>query len=223
MKKLLILGGLGPQASLLFHRRLLDAATARSIPEITEKIPLLLHLSVTLPHNTSNDDMSEPLRFITEEAKCLGDLAGFKAVMPCNTLHLFQQQIEGILGVPLISLAETVKQHVVRLKPARIGVLASPISSRNGLYAIPGVEVVAIDAKTLAKLDIAINTVIAGEDPAQFRPLVREAIASLQAQGCSHTILGCTELSVIMDGEPQQAIIDPLDLLVTRLIEENHV
>jgi aspartate racemase len=219
MKKLLILGGLGPQASLLFHRRLLSACLERN----GVSLPLLVHLSMSIVHNTSKSNKDGTLDRIREQTACLGDLTGFKAVMPCNTLHLAQAEIAEILGVKLVSLADAVKRHMAENKETKFGVMATPISVSHGLYDVEGMNIVQIDDTRLAKLDYAINRVIVGEDPAQFQPVVVEAIDSLVAQGCSSVILGCTELSVIMDTEPHEFGLDPLNLLVKHLIEENHV
>jgi len=62
MKKILIIGGMGPQASLCLHKKILEAAVKRGVKSGAD-FPLITHVSIPVPEFL-NDDI-EKVRALT--------------------------------------------------------------------------------------------------------------------------------------------------------------
>ena len=128
-KHILIIGGMGPQASAFAHRRLVEEfQRAHRGGELgNADYPRITHLSINV-----DDFIADPtkkldaLNYINE---CLRDINlesvdfGFIA---CNTAHLLFDDLQQTTGGRLISMIDTVKKFVARQK---IGLVATNLST----------------------------------------------------------------------------------------------
>jgi aspartate racemase len=118
----------------------------------------------------------------------------------------------------LLSLIDTTVDHIVEQHYSCIGLIASPTTIRSGLYAdrlkVNGVDVKIPNSQQIREIEIAIRLVIAGRVESAT-VIVQRVINQLISNGCNVVLLGCTELSVASGTSAH--IIDPLDLVVTRL------
>lgn len=214
-KHILIIGGMGPQASVELHKRILDVAIQRSARK-GEDFPRITHLS--LPIKEFRSDTAHVNRAFGQIKRAVsgfsleGDL---RAVLACNTAHIFQGAVEGQLQRPLISLIELAVAEARRRGVGKVGLLASETTLKERIYE-QQLEAAGITTLLPSKAEqriIAnlIGRVIAGEDTPADHARLLKLTHSLQDRGCQATILGCTELSVLC-GLPDKDVIDPLNL-----------
>lgn len=144
-----------------------------------------------------------------------GNLEFTHIVIACNTFHLLEQEIAELVGQPILSLIDVVKDEIERRNIKKVALLASPTTISTMLYhnkldGICSVEVLSNDEQdNTAKL---IRLAIANK--------ASEAQGDLQKQIAKFNqpvILGCTELSVIADLSAKRDLIDPIQLVVDRI------
>jgi aspartate racemase len=71
MKKILIIGGMGPQASLLLHQRLIEKAVEQGAIN-GEDFPDITHLSIPVPDFISDQTlMPQALKILRHKLDCL--------------------------------------------------------------------------------------------------------------------------------------------------------
>ena len=71
MKKILIIGGMGPQASLTLHEKILQAASKRGAIH-GDDFPLIVHVSIPVPEFIDNDTTkTHALDIIRSSLYCL--------------------------------------------------------------------------------------------------------------------------------------------------------
>jgi aspartate racemase len=110
-----ILGGLGPEATILLQRKLVEAIPA---DDDRDHIPLLIDTNPQVPSRIANlieGTGDSPAPVLANMARRLQH-AGAKALaMPCNTAHHFAGAITQAVDIPLLNMVELAADHADRV------------------------------------------------------------------------------------------------------------
>lgn len=220
--KLGILGGMGPQATLLFYQRVLDFTAAASDQEHIESLILS---DTQMPDRTRallTGDLGPSRDRLLADAKLLENWGAACIAIPCNTSHAFLPWLRARVETPILNMiGETAA--VLRAQGARrVGILATDGTVRMGLYHAAcrdqGVEAVTPPPE-IQKLvmEIIYDEIKAGSRGSWEK---FEAIgAALKTMGCDRAVLACTELSVFRDNWGLSPYyLDALDVLARRCV-----
>ena len=220
-QRMIIIGGMGPQASLELHQRIIRRASANGARDGTD-FPYIVHLSLPVPDFIANESRrSEALEIIINELKNIGVSMDDIIIIACNTAHLLQPDIEQRLNIRITSMVDAAIDYVSsHYKTIRL--LASPTTIRTGLYDKPlkaaGVTVLTPDKDEEQALEVIIRAVISGQAIPQSAldkiPIITQFE---QANATNHppVLLGCTELSCAFAKKPNT--IDPMNILINHL------
>ncbi|PKQ12491.1 MAG: aspartate racemase [Alphaproteobacteria bacterium HGW-Alphaproteobacteria-1] len=222
MKTVGILGGMGPEATILLMQKVLAAVPAR---DDADHVPLLVHQNPQVPSRIKalieggGDDPGPTL------AKMARDLqsAGARALaMPCNTAHHYAPAIRAATDLPFLDMLDLTAAHLARMGARRVGMLASPATRIAGVFGAPfaarGLTPVFLgdDAALLA----IIRAVKGGAPLAALRPRLGAEAEALLSQGADHLLIACTELSLMTDALPESvSTTDSLDCLTSAIVD----
>ncbi len=122
----------------------------------------------------------------------------------------------------MLSLIDVTMQSLRSRRCKRVGVLASPTSIRSGLFEDAlektGISIVEPSIAQQKRIEKLIRQTMAGDTPALSE--LQYEVGLLVDQGAELVILGCTELSVIAAQGTVDRAIDPLDVVVDKLVGE---
>ena len=227
-QRIIIIGGMGPQASLELHRRMIQQALADGAKDGTD-FPHIVHLSLPVPDFIANESRrSEALEIIINELKNIDASMGDVIIIACNTAHLLQPDIEQRLNIRITSMVDAAIDYVSsHYKTIRL--LASPTTIRTGPYDKPlkaaGVTVLTPDKDEEQALEVIIRAVISGQTiPRAALDKIPITTQSEQTSvvnyinnhpGSPPVLLGCTELSCAFAEKPNT--IDPMNILLRYL------
>ena len=223
-QRMIIIGGMGPQASLELHQRIIRRASANGARDGTD-FPYTVHLSLPVPDFIANESRrSEALEIIINELKNISASMDDVIIIACNTAHLLQPDIERRLNIRITSMVDAAIDYVSRHHKT-IRLLASPTTIRTGLYDKPlkaaGVTVLTPDKDEEQALEVIIRAVISGQAiPQSALDKVPITFQSEQANAVNYInnppiLLGCTELSCAFAKKPNT--IDPMNILINHL------
>ncbi|MGI3169094.1 aspartate/glutamate racemase family protein [Pseudooceanicola sp. C21-150M6] len=213
-----ILGGMGPEATILMMSRLVAATPAS---DDSDHIPMLVDNNTQVPSRIAHlidGTGQDPTPVLVGMAQKLASSGADVLAMPCNTAHSYYPAVAGAVQVPVLNMVELTAQAVARAHPeGPVGILASP-----------AVEITGIFAKAFAALgrDIvypadrdrvlsAIRAIKAGRIDTAL-PILEEAADEIATSGAPVAVVGCSEFSIVapqLTGGPL-ALIDSLDVLV---------
>ncbi len=227
MKTIGILGGLGPQATMDFEARL-HRVCQKLIPQ---KInfgypPTLVYYFRFAP--ILLDDKHLPVLPMKIDPRLYEAAAKFRGqvdflVIPSNTPHLFAAEIEKAAGCPLLSMIETAINEVERRGLKRAGVVGfgEPTVYTDQLKA-RGIEfeTLASDPTLRKEIDDAIRGVMEGKLTPEGTALVQRGIDAVTSRNVEATILGCTELPLLLGAraDDNPSFINPPQLLAERAV-----
>ena len=220
-QRIIIIGGMGPQASLELQRRIIRQALANGAKDGTD-FPHIVHLSLPVPDFIANESRrSEALEIIINELKNIDASMDDVIIIACNTAHLLQPDIEQRLNIRITSMVDAAIDHVSRYYKT-IRLLASPTTIHTELYNKPlktaGVTVLMPNENEEQALEVIIRAVISGQTISQSAlDKIPITIQSEQANATNYppALLGCTELSCAFAEKPNT--IDPMNILLRYL------
>jgi len=129
MRRVGILGGMGPEATILVMQKVLAAVKAR---DDADHIPLIVDQNPQVPSRIRHlieGTGEDPGPVLADMARRLVAAGAQALAMPCNTAHHYAPAIRSAVAVPFLDMVEASVTHAAtRARPgAQIGVLASPI------------------------------------------------------------------------------------------------
>ena len=219
MRTIGILGGMGPQATIDFETRIHRVAQDLLPMHVNEGYPPMVTVFVRHPPVlvTDRGKPASPLtldpRFLDVVAK-FGDWADL-LVCPSNTPHFFLDEIVAASGCEMISIIDVTVAELRRRDVSRVGLTGLGIPKVYAeRLAAEGFEVVTAKPDQVSALDEGILTLMEGRITDGHRERGRAVVEAVRAQGVDATILGCTEIPLIIgdvaDGED---LINPAQLL----------
>lgn len=221
--KLGVLGGMGPQATELFYRRVVESTAA---DRDQDHIETLILSDTQMPDRTaailSGDTAPIRERLLTD-AKLLEDWGAACIAIPCNTSHTFVPDIQKELRVPIVNMIQETAAALNVLGAKRVGVLATDGTLRAGLYHA-ACEALGLEAVSPAPETQRIVMSVIYEEVKGGRPVSHSKLAAIDAallrQGCDYGVLACTELSVCRGWEALEcSYLDAMDVLARRCVE----
>ena len=223
MKKLGIIGGLGPMATAYFLQlitQMSDAATDQehmeiyviSKPSIPDRTDYILGLSDRSP--------AEEMSAVGAQLKSLG---AELLAMPCVTGHYFHQEIEKNVGLPLIDAIEETADYLFHRRIRKVGILATvgTIESRLFQCTLENKKIECVIPNETGQkriMDVIYKDIKAGKTVhMENYKTVSEA---LRYQGAEVILLACTELSMLKrDYQIGRDYLDVMEVLAAKVVD----
>ena len=222
MKKLGIIGGLGPMATVYFMQLVTEMTKARRDQEHLE---MILHSCPQIPDRTSyilGKSGENPFPALARFGKELMGQGADVIAIPCVTAHYFQRKLEEEIEIPILNAVEETAVCLEEAGVTRAGILATDGTLKSGLFQkafekrgiaglLPGAE----GQKRV--MHLIYDNVKAGK-PVEL-PLFEAAAGELFARGAQAVLLGCTELSLIKrDYQTGPGILDVMEVLARKAV-----
>ncbi len=202
MKKLGILGGMGPLATCDLFKKIVENTAANSDGE---------HIHIIIDNNSSIPDRTaailhggaDPLPQMRESLNRLTEAGADVVIMGCNTAHYFYDALGEDCKVERLNMLYETMAYLKSQGIKKAGLLASSGTVQSGIYA-KAAEKYDIELLTpvgeaqgavMGVIYSGVKAGVADYDTAAFRATVD----SLLAGGAETMILGCTELPLAME------------------------
>lgn len=213
-----ILGGMGPEATILLQQRLLACVAAK---DDSDHLPLLIDMNPQVPSRIAHlieQTGIDPAPTLVAMAQRLQAAGATALAMPCNTAHHYAAQIQASVSIPLLNMVDLscqTAQHQFG-RGASVGILASPAVRLAGVFDA------ALDRAGLTPVwpsqpDLMLQAIRAiktsGPTP-MARKLLADAAQELADNGAQVLFVACSEFSLIADALPGGVVaIDTVDVL----------
>ncbi|BHH86112.1 cysteate racemase [Desulforhopalus sp. 52FAK] len=223
MRRIGIIGGMGPEATLDLFQKIITNSPAHNDQE---HLPILIDNNPQIPDRTAFliNGGADPLPQLVASAKKL-QAGGVEAIcMPCNTAHYFLEDLEKEILVPFISIIESTYLAITHEMPTvkKIGLFATEgtIGTRiyHRVFEKGGIELIDISKEDQQMMMEVIYGVKAGniqDQVGKFQMLV-EKIADCGAEAM---IAGCTEFPLLLKSiTPPVPFFDPTLILAKAVV-----
>ena len=224
MKKLGIIGGLGPMATAYFFHLIVEMTDAKTDQE---HIEILIHNCPQIPDRTRyilGKSDENPLEMMISVGKQLKSAGVDYIAMPCVTAHYFGDVLEREIGVSMIHAVEETARYLQERKIQNVGIMATDATVQMDIFgrcmSDYGIKCLYPEQENQEKvMHLIYDNVKAGMPIEQ--DLFDDVAKSLFDAGAQVIILGCTELSMIKRANMVGAgILDVTEVLAKSCVEQ---
>ena len=194
-----ILGGMGPDATALFFQRVIALTPAQCDQE---HIPIIINNNPQIPDRTDAilAKGENPVPALQDAIIILEKASVDFIFIPCNTVHVYYDEMQRCVDVPIVNLIESVVDDILKRFPDinKVGLLSTLGTIKSGLYHNTllkhDIELVAPNEVQHDNLQGAIQELKKqSKDTSAIQSLANDLVRA----GVQGIILGCTELSLI--------------------------
>lgn len=202
MKKLGVIGGLGPMATALFMKMVIEMTDAESDQD---HIEMIIYNCPQIPDRTGYILGKTTLSPVPELIRIGRKLAmeGVELIaVPCVTASYFYEELAAGISVPVVDILREVCSYLKRRNIQYVGLMATSGTIAGGVFqkalAESGFNPILPDAGAQEDIMHVIYENVKANRPVEW-DLFDRAAQQLKDAGAEIIILGCTELSVVRE------------------------
>lgn len=202
-KVLGVLGGMGPEATVDFFKKVVALTTANIDQE---------HLRIIIDNNPKIPDRTKAILtksqtlvpVLIATARNLEKLGVDFIAIPCNTVHYFYDDLIKEITVPVLHMIREVAKAVksTNSKYEKVGLLATTGTVTANLYQREfqkiRIEVIVPTPKVQTDVMDAIQEIKAGHDKNLAKKVLIKVARQLLEQKAQALILGCTDIPLVI-------------------------
>ena len=207
MKKLGLIGGMGPESTIPYYHDIVygvqEAIGEQEFPELTiESVNVFKVLG--LCGEQKYDELTEYLmRAIDNLAKSGADFAALSA----NTPHIVFDRLKEQSPIPLISIVEATCKEAQKREVKKIGLLGTIFTMTGEFFKTPfvenGIDIVVPTQEEMNLINERISTelelgIVKEETLDDFQQIITRM---RDEDGIEAVVLGCTELPLLLNDE----------------------
>ena len=205
MKKIGILGGLGPESTHDYYRGIIRAVREDHPEHIYPEIVIYSADLNGFIRLMDSGNLSAVTDFLTEKIAALARSGADFAAIASNTPHVVFDEVRERSPIPLISIVEETCSEAYKMGMKKTGLLGTGFTMEQDFYIRPfaekGIKVVVpekadrmlIHERLFSEIELGI---IKDSTRHELLGIVKRMI---EGHGIDSVILGCTELPLILD------------------------
>jgi aspartate racemase len=204
MRRIGLLGGMSWQSTISYYRYINEEVNARLGGRHTADTVVWSGDFAPIAACTDARDWDGLARILVPAAKALAAQGAEVMVLAANAAHSVADVVEAYGGVPLVNIIDVTAHRLREAGVETAALLGTAAVMEEPFYrermSVNGIECVAPGAAVRAEIDRIIfeELVLGTIDDGSHRTLV-DTIDLLADEGAEGAILGCTELSLILD------------------------
>ena len=226
MKTLGIIGGLGPETTAEFYLKIIFGCYEKNQ---IQRPPILIW-NVPLKYEIENDLLTKSqgeeryLPYLIEAVERLEKSGVDFLVMPCNSLHMFIEDIRKAVKIPVLSILEETAGFLKNNNISEVGVLATTTSMKQGLYekelSKSNIKQVLVDDFNQAKIGKIISNIVLNRHANRDREELLKIIDHLAERNVQNIILACTDLQLLIPQRQDVKIYDTMEIFAQATINK---
>lgn len=226
MKSVGVIGGLGPETTSEFYLGVIFECYKKS----KEARPSVVISSVPLPYQIEKELIEENkgaeryIPFLVTEAQRLEKAGIDFIVMPCNSLHVFIQEIRESVKIPVLSIVEETVAFMKENEFKKVGIVSTSATIENKLYETAfekeGLSYVTPDELQQAKLGKFIHNLVMGQQNNRDRDELIAIINDFENKEVDCVALACTDLQLLIPQHQNLKIFDTMKILVDATVSK---
>lgn len=219
-----ILGGMGPEATVLLMTRIMEMTPAR---DDSDHVPLIVDDNTQVPSRIKaiiEKTGEDPGPVLANMARSLEGYGAHALAMPCNTAHHYAPAIENAVRIPFLNMVTLSVGQVssMALANRRVGMLASPAVRMTGIFdrAFSARGVQTLYPQDQDRMLAAIRSIKADSADRTARQMVERASHELAHAGADILLVACSELSIVTGAVPVAIpFVDTIDVLARSVVD----
>ena len=225
MKKAGIIGGLGPETTTKFYMEIV-----LSCSKISGIRPKVIISNVAIPLDIEKDIITKSknkeriLPFLLASAIELEKAGADFIVIPCNTVHVFIEEIRKSVKIPVLSIIEETADFLMSQNAKSVGLLGTDVTIKEKLFNKKlnknGINIIIPNKISQSKLGIIINNLVNNQQSEKDKEGLLKIIDILIIKQVDCVLLACTDLQLLITNHERIKVFDTMDILAKATVRE---
>ncbi|MDH4210955.1 MAG: amino acid racemase [candidate division WOR-3 bacterium] len=200
MKKIGIIGGLGPEATIDYYRTIINECREQTQGDVPE----IILYSLNLRDFPSIDNEDAVVKWLLDGLKALHRAGAHFAIISANTPHIVFDKLKPLSPLPLLSIVEETWTAVRALGVGRVGLFGTKVTMSSDFYQRVfenyGIALVVPSIEEQDYIDHKISSELMFNNICEEtrNGLLGIAERMISDEDIEALILGCTELPLIL-------------------------
>jgi len=222
MKKLGIIGGLGPQTTAKFYMQVVSLCAKKSCKQrpdiLIVNVPITFELEEKFINRSEGKKEFRQLLIIA--AKTLEKGGADFIVLPCNTAHVFIEDIRNSVDIPVLSIIDESVKVLEKNKMKRIGLLSTPATIKDRLFD-GKLSLIKPSKLNQKKMGLIINSILNNQALDKNRHELLRIIEGVSEKSDA-LLLACTDLQLLITEKEINGvqIFDTMQILADATVRE---
>lgn len=200
-KAIVILGGMGPEASVLMYKTLTELSFGVFGAKNNDDFPEILLNSIPVPDFIAKDTNKKiALKMLKERTAGFNSSQTLCLSIACNTAHILLDELRKVTNIPFVSMIEEVGKKIEISEHKSAGIIATPSTLRYGLYQGElekrNIRSIVPNDRDTQKIEKIIRNIIKGKMLRSDTNMLRKIADRLKKKGADCIVLGCTETPI---------------------------
>lgn len=129
-----IIGGIGPESTVEYYRKIVSSYCKR---EANGNYPQIIINSINMKKMLDlirNGELGEVTAYLVSEVKKLADAGADFGLLASNTPHIVFDKVRQLSPLPLISIVEAACKKTIELRLSRVGLFGTKFTMQGGFY-----------------------------------------------------------------------------------------
>ena len=206
MKKLGLIGGTGPESTLIYYKKIVYGANKRVGKEFFPNLTIESLNVFNILKYCSNKDYDELTHYLMNGINNLLAAGCDIVSLTGNTPHIVFDALREHSSVPLVSIIETTRNEAKKQDLKKLGLLGTRFTMEEDFFKKPfreiGIDVVIPTGRDFDFVVEKISTelehgIVKPETQTEFLNIIQRMSVE---SGIDGIVLGCTELPLLFDG-----------------------
>lgn len=214
-----IIGGMSPETTSKFYLNIIKKSRkhCNSYPSIIiDSVSFPFSLEEAIIQKSENENKILPI--LKESIKRLNKIGVDFIVIPCNTVHIFIDELKKESDAPIISIIDETIKKIKKRGHKNVGLLATKKTIDSKLYENSmrknGINVILPTRKEQNDISRTIVEILRNEVTDNSKNAIKKVMKNLMRRGSESIILGCTDLQIILNKDEFDAkLLDSFEIL----------
>ena len=196
-----ILGGMGPEATADLYLRIIQLFQREYGAIYDSDFPEIIIVNLPIPDVVENaNEQSLVKEMLIQGVKKLEKAGADFVAIPCNTVTSYIKEMQNAVSIPIINILQETANAVKKSGIKQVGLLGTETTIKSRIYEnfLRGFEILTLEKPEQIETTKVIMNMLAGRKNPEDRKKLLEFVQELKSKGAKKTILGCTELPLLI-------------------------
>jgi aspartate racemase len=222
MKTVGIIGGLGPKTTAKFYMQIILLCAKRNNKQRPNILISNVPISSRLEEKFINRSVGkqEFRGLLVDAAKTLEKAGADFIVLPCNTAHVFIDDIRHSVDIPVLSIIDETVNVLKKRRVKKIGLLSTPATIKNKLFD-DKIKLIKPNKDDQEEMGVIINSILSNRNIDRSRVQLLKIIKSIAVKSDA-LVLACTDLQLLIPEKEINgiAVFDTMQILADATAKE---
>lgn len=226
MKKLGLVGGMGPESTIPYYHDIVYGVQNRVGKDFFPNLTIESVNVFDVLRFCREEKYDELVEYLMKAVNNLVQSGADFAALSANTPHIVFKRLQEKSTVPLVSIIEATRDEAIRLGLHKLGLLGTVFTMTGDFFKEPfygsGIEIITpaveemefVNSKIVSELE---HGIVKEETLSGFQKIIERMKSD---NGIEAIVLGCTELPLLLNDEVSPVpCLDTMKIHVEKLIE----